>query len=92
MAPAAEHTREAETARPSSAAVSVFFDRRPGQERDAMRKRRYTETFGCLLTVEERGGHAGVSAGAAPDPTQYLREHAIKPIIDAARQASALEV
>jgi len=25
-------------------------------------------------------------------PTQYLREHAIKPIIDAARQASALEV
>jgi len=57
-----------------------------------MRKRRYTETFGCLLTVEERAVMQAYLRERRLTPTQYLREHAIKPIIDAARQASALEV
>jgi len=50
----------------------------------------YSETFGCLLTVEERGSCRRI-CGAAPDPDTISREHAISHL-DAARQASALEV
>jgi len=55
-----------------------------------MRKRRYTETFGCLLTVEERAVMQAYLRERRLTPTQYLREHAIKPIIDAARRRQLL--
>jgi hypothetical protein len=51
-----------------------------------MRKRRYTETFGCLITVEEREIVLDVLKARQLTPTQYLREVAVKPLVAAAQE------
>jgi hypothetical protein len=52
-----------------------------------MRKRRYTETFGCLLTVTEREIMRAYLRERRLTATQYLRESAIQPVVEMVKQA-----
>jgi hypothetical protein len=56
-----------------------------------MRKRRYTESFGCLLTVEEREVMRAYLRERRLTPTEYLRETAVKPIVELAKQAEVVQ-
>ena len=53
-----------------------------------MRHRRKTESFGCLLTVDEREIMRAYLRERRLTATEYLRQAAIQPIIEAAQQAS----
>jgi hypothetical protein len=57
-----------------------------------MRKRCKTESFGLLLTKDEREIMRAYLRERRLTPTQYLRETAVRPIVELAKQASAGEV
>jgi hypothetical protein len=52
-----------------------------------MRKRRFTETFGCLITLQEREIMQAYLRERKLTPTQYLRETAVRPVVELAKQA-----
>jgi hypothetical protein len=52
-----------------------------------MRKRRFTETFGCLITVQEREIMQAYLRARKLTPTEYLRETAVRPVVEMAKQA-----
>jgi hypothetical protein len=53
-----------------------------------MRKRSKTESFGCLLTMHEREIMRAYLRERRLTATEYLRQAAIQPIMEAAQQAS----
>jgi hypothetical protein len=78
--------RTAESQAPKGRALSSFFLREPRQE-GTMRKRRFTETFGCLITLQEREIMQAYLRERKLTPTQYLRETAVRPVVELAKQA-----